>query len=161
MTWHMALQLPTTWHDPWHFSDLHDMTHGISVTYITWTMALQLRTTWHDPSHLSYLQVTGILWGHSLIQKKNGPLTTEIAILNLERMAHWNFNFIGKTWTMAHNMVCPSLSLLHDMTHGTSAIYMTWPIAPQLSTSDWDTVGPWAIVSFKRKMAHWQLKLLY
>ncbi len=46
---------------------------------------------------------------HSLIQQKNGPLTTEIAILNLERMVHWNFYFIGKTWKMAHNMVCPSL----------------------------------------------------
>ncbi len=26
--------------------------------------------------------------GHRPIQQKNGPLTTEIAILNLERMAH-------------------------------------------------------------------------
>ncbi len=25
---------------------------------------------------------------HSLIQQKNGPLTTEIAILNAERMVH-------------------------------------------------------------------------
>ncbi len=29
--------------------------------------------------------------GHRPIQQKNGPLTTEIAILNLDRMAHWNF----------------------------------------------------------------------
>ncbi len=32
---------------------------------------------------------------HRPIQQKNGLLTTEIAILNLERMAHWNFQFIG------------------------------------------------------------------
>ncbi len=34
--------------------------------------------------------------GHSHIQQKNGQLTTEIAILNLEGMTHWYFNFIGK-----------------------------------------------------------------
>ncbi len=35
--------------------------------------------------------------GHRPIQQKNGPLTTEIAILNLERMAH--------------TMVCPAITL--------------------------------------------------
>ncbi len=49
---------------------------------------------------------------HSLIQQKNGPLTTEIAILNLiEIMAHSNFNFIDKTRKMSYNMVYSSLSL--------------------------------------------------
>ncbi len=38
--------------------------------------------------------------GHRSIQQKNGPLTTEIAILNLERMAHSNFMFIGNKWKM-------------------------------------------------------------
>ncbi len=41
--------------------------------------------------------------GHSPIQQKNYPLTTEIAILKLEKMTHWNFNFIGKIWKMAHS----------------------------------------------------------
>ncbi len=50
--------------------------------------------------------------GYRLIQQKNGPLITEIAKLNLERMAHWNFNSIGKTWKMAHNMVCPVIVVL-------------------------------------------------
>ncbi len=48
--------------------------------------------------------------GHRLIQQKNGPLTTEIAILNLERIAHWNFTFIGNKWKMAHTMVCPAIN---------------------------------------------------
>ncbi len=43
--------------------------------------------------------------GHRPIQQKNGPLTTEIAILNLERMAHWNFKFIGNKWKMAHTIL--------------------------------------------------------
>ncbi len=30
------------------------------------------------------------------ILQKNGLLPTEIAILNLERMAHWNFNLLVK-----------------------------------------------------------------
>lgn len=49
--------------------------------------------------------------GQRPIQKKNGLLTSEIAILNLEKAAHWNFNFIGITWKMANNMICPSLSM--------------------------------------------------
>ncbi len=49
--------------------------------------------------------------GHRPIQHKNGPLTTEIAILNLERMAHWNFMFISNKWKMAHTMVCPAITL--------------------------------------------------
>ncbi len=49
--------------------------------------------------------------GHRPSQQKNGPLTTEIAILNLERMAHWNFNFLGNKWKMAHTMVCPAIEL--------------------------------------------------
>ncbi len=49
--------------------------------------------------------------GHRPIQKKNGPLTTEIAILNLERMANWNFRFIGNKWKMAHTIVCPAITL--------------------------------------------------
>ncbi len=50
--------------------------------------------------------------GHRPIQLKNGPLTTEIAILNLERMTHWNFKFIGNNWKMAHTMVCPAITLM-------------------------------------------------
>ncbi len=66
--------------------------------------------------------VTGLLnqcysWGgamgHRSIQQKNGPLTTEIAILNLERMALWNFKFSGNKWKMAHTMVCPAITLLN------------------------------------------------
>ncbi len=49
--------------------------------------------------------------GHRPIQQQNGPLTTEIAILNLERMAHWNFKFIGNKWKMAHTKVCPAITL--------------------------------------------------
>ncbi len=48
--------------------------------------------------------------GHIPIQQKNGPLTTEIAILNLERRAHWNFKFISNKWKMAHTMVCPAIA---------------------------------------------------
>ncbi len=54
--------------------------------------------------------------GHRPIQQKNGPLTTEIAILNLERMAHWNFTFIGNKWKMAHTMVCPNITLWCETT---------------------------------------------
>ncbi len=50
--------------------------------------------------------------GHRPIQQKNGPLTTEIAIFNLERMAHWNFKFIANKWKMAHTMVCPAITLM-------------------------------------------------
>ncbi len=50
--------------------------------------------------------------GHRPIQQKNGPLTTEIATLNLKRMAHSNFKFIGNKWKMAHTMVCPAITLL-------------------------------------------------
>ncbi len=50
--------------------------------------------------------------GHRPIQQKNDPLTTEIAILNLERMAYWNFKFIGNKWKMAHTMVCPAMTLI-------------------------------------------------
>ncbi len=50
---------------------------------------------------------------HRLIQQQNGPLTTEITILNLERMAHWNFKFIGNKWKMVHTMVCPAITLEH------------------------------------------------
>ncbi len=54
-------------------------------------------------------------WGgamsHRPIQQKNGTLTTEIAILYLERMAHWNFKFIGNKWKMDHSMVCPAITL--------------------------------------------------
>ncbi len=49
--------------------------------------------------------------GYSPIQQKNRPLTTEIAVLHLERMAHRNFNFKGKTSKMAHTIVCPPLLL--------------------------------------------------
>ncbi len=49
--------------------------------------------------------------GHRPIQQKNSPLTTEIDILNLERMAHWNFKFICNKWKMAHTMVCPAITL--------------------------------------------------
>ncbi len=45
---------------------------------------------------------------HRPIQQKNDPLTTEIAIINLERMDHWNFKFICNKWKMTHNMVLPS-----------------------------------------------------
>ncbi len=51
---------------------------------------------------------------HRPIQHKNSPLTTEIAILNLERMAHWNFKFIGNKWKMAHTTVCPAITLRSD-----------------------------------------------
>ncbi len=55
--------------------------------------------------------------GHRPIQQKNGPLTTEIAILNLERMAHWNFKFIDNKWKMAHTMVCPAITLRVVLPH--------------------------------------------
>ncbi len=41
--------------------------------------------------------------GHWLILQKNGPLTTEIAVLNLILLVKWK---------MADTMICPSLSLL-------------------------------------------------
>ncbi len=50
--------------------------------------------------------------GRRPIQQKNGPLTTEITILNLERMAHWNFKFIGNKQKIAHAMVCPAITLI-------------------------------------------------
>ncbi len=50
--------------------------------------------------------------GHIPIQQKNGQLTTEIAILNLERRAHGKFKFISNKWKMAHTMVCPAITLL-------------------------------------------------
>ncbi len=50
--------------------------------------------------------------GHRPIQQKNSTLKTEIAILNLERMAYWNFKFIGNKWKMAHTMVCPDITLI-------------------------------------------------
>ncbi len=49
--------------------------------------------------------------GHRPIEQKNGPLITEIAILNLERMAHWKFKFFGNKWKMAHTIVCPAITL--------------------------------------------------
>ncbi len=58
-------------------------------------------------------------WGgamdHRPIQQQNGPLTTEIAILNLERMAHWNFTFIGNKWKMTHTMVRPAITLMYSV----------------------------------------------
>ncbi len=50
--------------------------------------------------------------GHRPIQQKNGPLTTEIAILNLERMAYCIFMFTGNYLKMAHTMVCPAITML-------------------------------------------------
>ncbi len=64
--------------------------------------------------------------GHKPIQQKNGPLTTEIAILNLERMAHWNFTFIDNKWKMAHTMVCPAITLLTQKYHSYSAVIVSW-----------------------------------
>ncbi len=81
--------------------------------------------------------------GHRPIQQQNGPLTTEIAILNLERMAHCNFTFIGNKWKMAHTMVCPAITLYHAFktcsnvrrgnigkTRVSLAQYI-WPISPR------------------------------
>ncbi len=53
--------------------------------------------------HVYYVQyklvlknaVIRIVMGHWHILQKNGPLTTGIAILNLERMDHWNFSVIN------------------------------------------------------------------
>ncbi len=54
-----------------------------------------------------------------------GPLTIEIAILNLERMAHWNFKFIGNKWKMAHTMVCPAITLLNiTLCFNTPSLYL-------------------------------------
>ncbi len=50
-------------------------------------------------------------WAIDPFNNKKGPLTTEIAILNSERMAHWNFTFIANKWKMAHTMVCPAITL--------------------------------------------------
>ncbi len=73
---------------------------------------------------------------HWPIQQKNDPLTTEIAILNWERMAHWNFNFIGNKWKMAHTMVCPAITLLHQhlYSHPTHAPAPT-PVPTPIPTS--------------------------
>ncbi len=49
--------------------------------------------------------------GHIPIQQENGPLTTEIAILNLERLAHWNVKFIGDKWEIAHTLFCLAKTL--------------------------------------------------
>ncbi len=54
----------------------------------------------------------GCVMGHRPIQQKNVPLTTEIAILNLKRIAHWNFKFIGNKWKRAHTRVCPAITLV-------------------------------------------------
>ncbi len=54
---------------------------------------------------------------HRPNQQKNGPLTNEIAILNLERRAHWNFKFIRNKWKMAHTMVYPAITLHYIYTH--------------------------------------------
>ncbi len=50
--------------------------------------------------------------GHRPIQQKNGPLTTEIAILNLKIMVYWNFKFISNKWKMAHTKLCPAITLV-------------------------------------------------
>ncbi len=49
--------------------------------------------------------------GHRPIQQKNGPLTSEIAILNLERRAHLNLKFISNKCKMAYTMVYPAITL--------------------------------------------------
>ncbi len=53
--------------------------------------------------------------GRRQILQKNALLTTEIAILNLERMAHWNFNFISKNGNGPyHGLPIPiTAALLH------------------------------------------------
>ncbi len=70
----------------------------------------------------------GRAMGHRPIQQKNGPLTTEVAILNLEIMAHWNFKFIGNKWTMAHTMVCPAITLMDhlEVCHMFVGITLSW-----------------------------------
>ncbi len=38
-----------------------------------------------------------------------------IAILNLERRAHWNVKFISNKWKMVHTMVCPAITLQYSL----------------------------------------------
>ncbi len=80
--------------------------------------------------------------GHRPIQQKNGPLTTEIAILNIDRMAHGSFMFIGNKWKMSHTMVCPAITLLMSChfypygmhidieLHGGWTHLTYWPLSP-------------------------------
>ncbi len=71
------------------------MLHGLSDN-ISSNMFNKLYTCLYDSRDMEATEVSYIQslfsWdgamGHRPISQKNGPLTTEIAILNLERMAH-------------------------------------------------------------------------
>ncbi len=89
-----------------------------SVKYaISWNLQCWIVVTHFHAFILRFNQWLG--WCGTMsqcsIQQKNGPVTTEIAILNLERMTLWHFNFIGKKLKMSHTMVFPSLSLDHHI----------------------------------------------
>ncbi len=57
------------------------------------------KQVYHDNYSMLHTYVQWFEWdgamGHSPIPLKNDPLPTEIAILNQERMVHWNINCIG------------------------------------------------------------------
>ncbi len=83
-----------------------------------------LITNMHLPNYyktgwINLLDVQCYSWGgamgHRPIQQKNGPLTTEIVILNLERMAHWNFKFMIISGKWPHTMVCPTITLMLNL----------------------------------------------
>ncbi len=81
--------------------------------------------------------------GHRPIQQKHGPLTIKIAIFNLERMAHWNFKFIGNKWKMAHTMVCPATTLLlFDIN---VVLMLPWWTDVTIVESDIIKVVPWQL----------------
>ncbi len=84
----------------------------IRFNFILWNSEMYLSI--RQMENMDHLQCYS--WGgamvHRPIQQKNGPLTTEIAILNLERRAHWNFKFISNKWKMVHTIFCPAITLV-------------------------------------------------
>ncbi len=117
-TWPVTIYILATYH-PAQF-DLLKTLWFLSIIYF---QGLVVKSCYRHDVHNASLKYSaptshplqcyswGGAMGHRPIQQKNGTLTTEIAILNLERMAHWNFTFIGNKWKMANTMVCPATTL--------------------------------------------------
>ncbi len=84
----------------------------VEIQFVIHGVSLSIRQDDSQPERVLHLQrhqphwenvfIIGITsscsaWGSGqAIQQKNGSLTTGIAILNLDRMANWNFHFRGK-----------------------------------------------------------------
>ncbi len=82
-------------HFIFYFTDLIQVIWSLSSIFNSYTRKKKLKNPY-------VYAVIRIVWGHGplahshMVLQKNGPLTTEIAILNLERIAYRKLYFISK-----------------------------------------------------------------